>query len=91
MAAQTILDPCGQRVNNVNNVCYRLGSVDRSDKNSAHHTFETNGHHCDLVILAHWLDTWCLTDGLDVAVKRECVSHSRRLYWWTALTHNMRV
>jgi len=50
MAVQTILDPCGKRVNNVNSVCYKLGSVDQSDKNSAHHTFETNGHHCDLVI-----------------------------------------
>jgi len=49
MAVQTILDPCGKRVNNVNNVCYKLVSWPVRQI-SAHHTFETNGHHCDLVI-----------------------------------------
>jgi hypothetical protein len=52
MAVQTVLNPSGEREreNNVNSVCYKQGTVDQSDKNSGHHTFETNGHHCDLII-----------------------------------------
>jgi len=84
MAVQTILDPCRKRVNNVNNVCYKQGQFTGQTKI----LLITHLRQMVTIVIwsystqkrAHCLHTSCLTDGLDVPVKKEvCVPQPETL------------